>query len=104
MSALSPNNDAAKPQPLEASTLSAALTASDLAKSLAWYRDVLRLTVARTFERDGRMFAASLRAGAAPILLTQDNSARGAERSTKVRRTSWARACFACATRMGSSS
>ena len=68
------------PLPLEASTLSASLTATDLTKSLAWYRDVLGLTVARTFERDGKVFAASLRAGAAPILLTQDNGARGADR------------------------
>lgn len=84
MSDVPPIHDAStgdtRTEPLDASTLSVSLTASDLAKSLAWYRDVLGLTVVRTFERDGKMFAASLRAGAAPILLTQDNGARGTDR------------------------
>jgi uncharacterized glyoxalase superfamily protein PhnB len=56
------------------------LTARDLQTSLAWYRDVLGFTVARTFERAGRLVAASLRAGAVPILLTQDDGARGSDR------------------------
>ena len=63
-----------------ATTLSASLTATSLQTSLAWYRDVLGFTVARTFERDGIMFAASLRAGTVAILLTQDNGARGSDR------------------------
>jgi uncharacterized glyoxalase superfamily protein PhnB len=67
-------------EPFEANTLSASLTVTALQTSLVWYRDVLGLTVARTFERDGKMFAASLRAGAVPILLTQDDGARGSER------------------------
>jgi uncharacterized glyoxalase superfamily protein PhnB len=67
-------------EPLNASTLSASLTARDLQASLAWYRDVLGFTVARTFERAGRLVAASLRAGVVPILLTQDDGARGLDR------------------------
>jgi uncharacterized glyoxalase superfamily protein PhnB len=70
----------AEPEPLNASTLSASLTVRDLQTSLAWYRDVLGFTVARTFERAGTLFAASLRAGAVPILLTQDDGARGLDR------------------------
>ena len=66
---------------LRASVLSAALTVADLATSLAWYRDVLGLTVTRTFERAGTTLAASLRAGAVPILLTQDDGAQGAGRA-----------------------
>ena len=69
-----------EPEPLNASTLSASLTVKDLQTSLAWYRDVLGFTVARTFERAGTLFAASLRAGAVPILLTQDDGARGVDR------------------------
>jgi uncharacterized glyoxalase superfamily protein PhnB len=68
------------PEPLDASTLSASLTVADLPASLAWYRDVLGFTVARTFERAGTLMAASLRAGAVPILLTQDDGARGLDR------------------------
>jgi uncharacterized glyoxalase superfamily protein PhnB len=63
-----------------ASTLSASLTVSSLPASLAWYRDVLGFAVFRTFDREGTMFAASLRAGAVAILLTQDNGAKGADR------------------------
>ena len=65
---------------LDATTLGASLTVAALDASLAWYRDVLGFTVARTFDRDGRMFAASLHAGAVAILLTQDDGAKGANR------------------------
>jgi len=84
MDSVSPVNDtrtnSGAPEPLNAITLGASLTATSLETSLAWYRDVLGFTVARTFERDGKMYAASLRAGAVPVLLTQDNGARGSER------------------------
>jgi uncharacterized glyoxalase superfamily protein PhnB len=70
----------AVPEPLNASTLSASLTVADLQTSLAWYRDVLGFTVARTFERSGTAFAVSLRAGVVPILLTQDDGAKGSDR------------------------
>jgi uncharacterized glyoxalase superfamily protein PhnB len=68
------------PESFEAITLGASLTCTNLQTSLAWYRDVLGFTVARTFERAGTMFAASLRAGAVPILLTQDDGAKGLDR------------------------
>jgi uncharacterized glyoxalase superfamily protein PhnB len=66
--------------PLTASLLSASLTVADLQASIAWYRDVLGFTVLRTFDREGTLFAASLRAGSVPVLLTQDNGAQGADR------------------------
>jgi uncharacterized glyoxalase superfamily protein PhnB len=68
--------------PFEASTLSASLTVGDLRRSLGWYRDVLGFTVAREFTRGpgGALFAVSLRAGAVPFLLTQDDGGKGAER------------------------
>lgn len=72
--------DSAGAESLVATTLSASLTVKDLEASLAWYRDVLRFTVHRTFDRGGKLFAASLRAGAVPVLLTQDDGARGLER------------------------
>jgi predicted enzyme related to lactoylglutathione lyase len=67
--------------PLDASTLGASLTVTDLPASLAWYRDVLGFTVTRTHDRAGTIFAASLRAGAVAILLTQDDGARGLSRT-----------------------
>jgi len=63
--------------PLDAQALQASLTADDLRRSLAWYRDVLGFEVTREFEREGRMFAVSLRAGSVRILINQDNGARG---------------------------
>lgn len=69
-----------EPEPFIASSLSASLTVSDLRKSLAWYRDVLGFTVAREFEREGKLFAVSLRAGAVPFLITQDDGAKGTGR------------------------
>ena len=56
------------------------LTAADLEKSVAWYRDVVGFVVDRTYERDGKPFAVSLRAGAVRILITQDDGAKGADR------------------------
>ena len=67
-------------EPFTAITLSASLTVGDLQKSLAWYRDVLGFTVAREFKRADTLFAVSLRAGAVPVLITQDDGARGANR------------------------
>jgi uncharacterized glyoxalase superfamily protein PhnB len=81
MDANQPNSDVASPEPFIAIALAASLTVKDLAASLAWYRDVLGFTVARTFDRGGPMFAASLRAGTVAILLTQDDGAKGFDRT-----------------------
>ena len=81
MDANPPNADTAGRSPFIATTLAASLTVKELAASLAWYRDVLGCTVARTFDRGGPMFAASLRAGAVAILLTQDDGAKGYDRA-----------------------
>ncbi|MEP6495626.1 MAG: VOC family protein [bacterium] len=72
--------DGAELEPFHASTLSASLTVSDLRRSLTWYRDVLGFTVTREFEREGKLFAVSLRAGAVPVLITQDDGAKGLDR------------------------
>jgi len=64
-----------------ATTLSASLTVNDLEKSLAWYRDVLGFAVTREFERDGKLFAVSLRAGVVPFLITRDDGGKGWDRS-----------------------
>ena len=66
---------------LRAESLQAALTVASLEQSVAWYGDVLGLEVERQHERNGRLIAVSLRAGAVRILLTQDDGAKGLERS-----------------------
>ncbi len=60
--------------------LSASLKVTDLPRSLAWYTEVLGFSLARRFEREGKLTAASLQAGDVRILLTQDDGAEGAER------------------------
>lgn len=65
---------------LAAQSLGASLTVARLRDSFAWYRDVLGFVVDREHERDGQLFAVSLRAGDVRILLTQDNGAKGADR------------------------
>lgn len=67
--------------PFIANTLSASLTVAAIHESLAWYHDVLGFSVARSFERDGKLYAVSLRAGTVAILLTQDDGARGLDRA-----------------------
>ena len=62
---------------LEGQTLGLSLTATDLQASLAWYRDVVGFAVERPYEREGRMFAVSLRSGNVRLLLTQDDGAKG---------------------------
>ena len=72
--------ESAQPEPFSAGTLAASLTVNDLQRSLAWYRDVVGFTVDREHEREGRLRAVSLRAGAVRILIGQDDGARGMER------------------------
>ena len=66
--------------PLIAQSLEASLTTADVQRSRDWYRDTLGFTVDREFEREGRLFAISMRAGQVRLLLTQDDGAKGADR------------------------
>jgi len=65
---------------LDAQALGASLTVSDLARSRAWYVDTLGFSVTREHQREGRLFAVSLGAGAVQVLLTQDDGAKGSDR------------------------
>jgi uncharacterized glyoxalase superfamily protein PhnB len=65
---------------LDGTALMASLTAADIQKSLAWYRDVFGFSVNREFAREGKLMAVSLRAGTVGILLTQDDGAKGRDR------------------------
>jgi uncharacterized glyoxalase superfamily protein PhnB len=56
------------------------MTVKDLESSLAWYRDVLGFTVEERHERDGKLRAARINAGAVRILLNQDDGAKGFDR------------------------
>ncbi len=65
---------------LNASTLGCSLTCKDLPTSIAWYRDVLGLTVAEQYERDGVAHGAVMVAGDIRIILNQDDGKLGWDR------------------------
>jgi len=71
----------AEPQSFRARDLMASLTVRDLEQSLAWYRDVLGFSVERRHEREGALVALSLKAGRVEVLLTQDDGAKGWDRT-----------------------
>lgn len=70
----------AQPESFRGRTLSASLTVRDLEKSVAWYRDIVGFTVDQRYERDGKLRAVSLKAGAVNILIGQDDGAKGLDR------------------------
>ena len=63
-----------------ATKLGTSLSVNDLAKSLAWYRDIVGFAVKQEYERDGKRMAVALKAGDIEILINQDNGAKGFER------------------------
>ncbi len=67
--------------PFVAQSLEASLTVADVGSSRDWYRDVLGFEVGREFERGAKIFAVRLVAGSVQILVTQEDGAKGAERS-----------------------
>ena len=68
------------PEPLHATSLDASLTVKDLERSTLWYTDVLGFALDRRHERDGKLIAVSLQAGAVRLLLSQDDGAKGMDR------------------------
>lgn len=66
---------------LNGRTLSNSLTVNDVAKSLAWYTDVLGFAVDQKHEREGKLMAVSLKAGEVRILINQDDGAKGLNRA-----------------------
>ena len=70
----------ASTEALDLRSVRPALTVADIDTSLAWYRDVVGFQVEETFERDGKVGAASLMAGGARLFLVQDDWAKGRDR------------------------
>lgn len=63
-----------------ADALSISLTVRDLQASVAWYRDALGFRVEREVVRDGVLRAIAISAGAARLMLNQDDGAKGMDR------------------------
>jgi lactoylglutathione lyase len=62
------------------SEASPGLTVNDLAKSLAWYRDVLGFVVEERWEHEGKLMGVQLRAGSVTFTIGQDDWKKGRDR------------------------
>ena len=56
------------------------LTVKDLQKSIAWYQNVVGFGLERTYEFNGKVAMASMKAGDVRINLNQDDGAKGWDR------------------------
>ncbi len=59
---------------------SPSFTVNELAKSLAWYRDVLGFKVEERWKREGKLVGVGLRAGEVLLMLGQDDWKKGRDR------------------------
>lgn len=71
--------DSASQETVEGSALAASLTVNDINKSLTWYQNA-GFIVDQKYDRDGKLVAASLKAGEARIVIGQDDGAKGWDR------------------------
>jgi uncharacterized glyoxalase superfamily protein PhnB len=69
-----------QPESLRLRSLAVSLTVNDLARSLAWYRDVLRFTVGERWASGGTLRGVQLKAGSCELMLNQDDFAKGRDR------------------------
>jgi uncharacterized glyoxalase superfamily protein PhnB len=60
--------------------LQVSLTVNDLQASLHWYADLVGFKEDRRIERDGKLRGVALSAGAARIIINQDDGAKGKNR------------------------
>ena len=70
-----------EPLTFRARASTASLTVKDVAKSVAWYRDIAAFLVDETWEREGKVVGATLKAGDVELWLAQDDGAKGWDRA-----------------------
>jgi len=69
-----------QPETLRLRASNPGFTVNDIAKSVAWYQDVLGCLVVDRWEREGKLMGATLRAGAVDFYLGQDDWRKGRDR------------------------
>ena len=74
-------SESAGPPAFHATALAVSFTVKDVQSSMDWYHDVLGFAVDQKHEREGRLVAASLKAGAVRILVGQDDGKKGWDRT-----------------------
>jgi uncharacterized glyoxalase superfamily protein PhnB len=65
---------------LNATTLGCSLTCKELERSISFYRDILGFALETTFENEGRLAGAVVRAGHIRFVLNQDDGKLGWDR------------------------
>jgi len=71
----------AKPKSsLSLNDTSPGITANDLEKSIAWYRDVVGFAIDERWEQDGKLMGVSLQAGDVTFMVGQDDWKKGRDR------------------------
>ncbi len=69
-----------QPETLRLRAATPGYTVNDIHRSLAWYQNVLGCIVVERWEREGKLFGATLRAGAVDFHLGQDDWQKGRDR------------------------
>ncbi len=72
------------PHSLRLRSISPSLTVNDLRASLAWYRDTVGFSVEQAYEHEGQLRGVALMAGNARLMLSQDDGAKGSDRTKGV--------------------
>ena len=73
-----------QPETLRLRSLGPSLTATDLQRSIAFYRDVLGFMVGEEWRENGALAGVELTAGAVSFMLNQDDFAKGRDRKKGV--------------------
>jgi len=68
------------PETLRLRSVSVGMTVNDLARSLAWYRDILGFVVTDEWRVEGTLQGVEMRAGSVQIFLGQDDWKKGRDR------------------------
>ena len=69
-----------QPETIRLKGIVPSITANDLARSVAWYRDTVGFHVQDAHEYEGRVVGYTLKAGDQMLLLNQDDGAKGLNR------------------------
>src|SRR5467141_2000762 len=69
-----------QPETLRLRDISPTFTATDLQRSIAFYRDVLGFVVGEEWREDGALLGCEMRAGSVVFMLSQDDFAKGRDR------------------------
>ena len=73
-----------KPETLRLREISPAFTVDDLARSVAFYTDILGFTIEERWEDGGKLMGVTVKAGRAHLNLSQDDFAKGRNRAKGV--------------------